>query len=127
VAAGLAGAGGHHDAAGRLGIPGGRRPARPGDRGSRRVAAAYLAAECRRLGLLPLGDSYFQELPITEATIVPGGTSVRITGPGVDTTFAYYDDFIPDVGTEATLRDFGGDLVYVGRARTRSTPVGRWG
>jgi hypothetical protein len=63
-------------------------------------------------------------LPITQATIVPEGTSVRITGPGVDTTFAYYDDFIPDVGTEATLRDFAGDLVYVGRAQEQHGLLG---
>ena len=92
----------------------GRATGSPGER----IAAAYLAAECRRLGLRPLGkQGYFQELPIRQATIVPEGTSIRVTGPGVDTTFAHYDDFIPDVGTAATLRDFAGDLVYVGRAQ----------
>ena len=83
-----------------------------------RIAASYLAAECRRLGFGPLaGGSYVQDLPLTQATIVPGGTSLRVTGPGVDTTFAQWDDFIPDVGTAATLHDFAGDLVYVGRAQ----------
>jgi hypothetical protein len=83
-----------------------------------RAAAAYLVAECRRLGLLPVGrDGYAQELPLTQATIVPGGTAVRITGPGVDTTFTHWDDFIPDVGTAATLRGFSGELAYVGRAQ----------
>ncbi|MEP6686902.1 MAG: M28 family peptidase [Gemmatimonadales bacterium] len=83
-----------------------------------RVAAAYLAAECRRLGLVPLTNAgYAQILPLTEATIVPEATTVRITGPGVDTTFAYWDDFIPDVGTAETLRGFSGELAYVGRAQ----------
>jgi hypothetical protein len=82
------------------------------------AAAAYLMAECRRLGFLPLpGAGYIQELPLTQATIVPGGTTVRITGPGVDTTFAHWDDFIPDVGTATTLREFSGGLAYVGRAQ----------
>ena len=53
------------------------------------AAAAYLVAECRRLGLLPVGrGGYAQELPLTQATIVPGGTTVRMTGPGVDTAFS---------------------------------------
>jgi len=84
-----------------------------GDPGGR-IAAAYLAAECHRLGLQPLGDSYHQELPISQATIVPEGTSFRITGPGVDTTFAYYDDFIPDVGAA---------LLHRGGARPSSAPT----
>ena len=83
-----------------------------------RIAASYLAAECRRLGVQPMGHSgFFQELPLTQATVVPEGTSIRITGPGVDTTFTYYEDFIPDVGTARTLGDFSGDLVYAGRAQ----------
>src|SRR4051794_25774603 len=47
-----------------------------------RTAAAYLASECRRLGFQPLNDAgYAQDLPLTQATIVPEGTSIRITGP----------------------------------------------
>lgn len=83
-----------------------------------RVTAAYLASECRRLGFSPLTDrGYEQDLPLTQATIVPATTSIRITGPGVDTTFAHWDDFIPDVATARTLRGFSGELAYVGRAR----------
>ncbi|HET9039184.1 MAG TPA: M28 family peptidase [Gemmatimonadales bacterium] len=83
-----------------------------------RAAAAYLAAECRRLGLAPLTDTgYAQDLPLTQATIVPEATTVRITGPGVDTTFVHWEDFIPDVGTGQTLRGFSGELAYVGRAQ----------
>lgn len=82
------------------------------------AAAAYLAAECRRLGLSPVaGAGYAQELPLTQATIMPGGTTIRIVGPGVDTTFTHWDDFVPDVGTAATLRPFSGELAYVGRAQ----------
>jgi len=83
-----------------------------------RVAAAYLMTECRRFGLVPLTEAgYAQDLPLTQATIVPETTTVHLTGPGVDTTFAYWDDFIPDVATAATLRGFGGELAYVGRAQ----------
>jgi hypothetical protein len=45
------------------------------------AAAAYLAAECRRLGFAPLTDSgYAQGLPLTQATIVPEATAVGVWG-----------------------------------------------
>jgi hypothetical protein len=81
-------------------------------------AASYLANQCARMGLAPMSSNgYFQPVPLVEAAIVPESTTVRITGPGVDTTFTYHEDFIPDVGTGSTLRGFGGPLVYVGRAQ----------
>ena len=87
-----------------------------GTRGGRR-AAAYIADRCRQIGFAPVGGaSYLQPLALTEETIDSAGTTVRITGPGVDTTFVHHTDFIPDVGTAATLRGFEGAMVYVGRA-----------
>jgi hypothetical protein len=84
--------------------------------GARR-AAAYIADRCRQIGFVPVaGGSYLQPVPLAEEVIDSAGTTVRITGPGVDTTFVYFTDFVPDVGTAATLRDFDGDMVYVGRA-----------
>lgn len=89
---------------------------RTGTAGGRR-AADYIVERCRGMGLLPLpAPSYRQPVPLTERSIDSAGTTVRITGPGVDTTFAYFADFVPDVGTAATLRGFEGELVYVGRA-----------
>jgi hypothetical protein len=83
-----------------------------------RAAAAFLASECRRLGFAPLDTrGFIEDVPLTQATIVPGATTIRITGPGVDTTFVHWDDFIPDVGTATTLRGFSGELAYVGRAQ----------
>lgn len=81
------------------------------------MAARFIAETCRQLGLAPVsGTNYFQTVPLREATIDPGETTIRVVGPGVDTTFIHFEEFIPDVGTEATLRDFTGELVYVGRA-----------
>lgn len=89
---------------------------RTGTAGGER-AAEYLAAQCRRLGLLPVGsDDYFQEVPLVEAAIDSVGSTVRIVGPAKDTTFVYWEEFIPDVGTATTLRGFRGPLTYVGRA-----------
>jgi hypothetical protein len=87
-----------------------------GTRGAAR-AAAYIADRCRQIGLGPgAAGSYFQTVALAEQTIDSAATTVRITGPGVDTTFVYFTDFIPDVGTAATLRGFAGEIVYVGRA-----------
>jgi hypothetical protein len=82
------------------------------------VAAAYLAAEWRRLGLAPRAAAgREQDLPLTQATIVPAAPTIRLTGPGLDTTFVHWDNFIPDVDTEPTLRRFSDELAYVGRAQ----------
>ncbi|CAA9349674.1 MAG: hypothetical protein AVDCRST_MAG40-2831, partial [uncultured Gemmatimonadaceae bacterium] len=95
-----------------------------GARGARR-AAAYIADRCRQIGFSPVaGRSYLHPVALTEQAIDSAGTTVRITGPGVDTTFVYFTDFIPDVGTAATLRGFGGDMVYVGRATDIVTEPG---
>lgn len=81
------------------------------------AAAEYIATRCRELGLSPVsGNSYFQEIPLVSSRIDSAGTTIRIRGPGVDTTFVYWEEFIPDVGTDRTLRGFSGPLAYVGRA-----------
>ncbi len=91
----------------------GRKTGTPGGE----AAADYIAAACERLGLVPVSsEGYFQRVPLLESTVVGPETVVRILGPGVDTTFVHFEEFIPDVGTRRTLRDFAGDLVYVGRA-----------
>jgi hypothetical protein len=87
-----------------------------GTPGARR-AAAYIADRCRQIGFVPTAaGAYLHPLALNEQRIDSAGTTVRITGPGVDTTFVYFADFIPDVGTAATLRGFAGEMVYVGRA-----------
>jgi len=80
-------------------------------------AARFIADKCAELGLGPVsGDSYFQTVALREATIDEGASRIRVIGPGVDTVFLHHEEFIADVGTGRTLRDFAGDLVYVGRA-----------
>lgn len=82
------------------------------------MAASFLADRCRSLGLEAVGsDSYHHPVALERATILESRTRVRITGPGKDTTFVLGEEFIPDVGTAATLRGFAGRLAYVGRAR----------
>jgi hypothetical protein len=81
------------------------------------MAARLIANECRDLGFSTVSsDSYFQQVSLLESTIEESGTHIRVIGPGVDTVFFHHEEFIVDVGTRETLRDFAGDLVYVGRA-----------
>lgn len=81
------------------------------------MAARFIADKCAGLGLMPVsGDGYFQTVPLREATIDQGASRIRVIGPDVDTVFLHHEEFIADVGTGRTLRDFAGDLVYVGRA-----------
>jgi Zn-dependent M28 family amino/carboxypeptidase len=66
----------------------GRAPAtRGGD-----LAAKYIAAQFRRLGLEPAGDSgtYFHQVPIIALTPSP---TLRVTGP-TPASLAYRDDFV---------------------------------
>jgi hypothetical protein len=80
-------------------------------------AAAYLARTCERLGFRPVGgSSYLQNMPLVSALVDSVGTTVHVKGPDVDTTFVYWEEFIPDVATARTLRGFAGPLAYVGRA-----------
>jgi hypothetical protein len=80
------------------------------------VAALYLATEAERLGLRGAGEggSFFQPVPVVEATIDPARTTLALVRDGVRQEFAYPSGFIPNVGTSRTLVPFGGELVFVG-------------
>ena len=84
------------------------------------VAALYIATEAERLGLRGAGanGSFFQPVPVVEATIDSARTALVATGPdGRRQEFAYGSDFIPNVGTPTTLVPFSGELVFVGTAQ----------
>jgi hypothetical protein len=92
------------------------------------VAALYLASEAERLGLRGAGvdGSFFQAVPIVEATVDPAFTALALTSPGGGRqAFADGSDFIPNVGTPTTLVPFSGDLVFVGTAQDVLTAPGR--
>jgi hypothetical protein len=92
------------------------------------VAALYLATEAERLGLLSAGTdgSFFQPVPVVEATVDSARTGLAVTGPdGRRQEFAYGSGFIPNVGTPRTLVPFSGELVYVGTAQDVLTAPGR--
>jgi len=74
-------------------------------------ATDYLAAEVRRLGLVPAGTngSYFQELPMVRRGFAPGGV-VRIGTK----EFVMGTDFIPAVARGGTARPVRGATVVLG-------------
>lgn len=83
------------------------------------VAALYLATEAERLGLQSVGaaGSFFQPVPVVEATVDSVRTGLVLTGPdGRRQEFAYGSGFIPNVGTPSTLVPFGGELIFLGTA-----------
>ena len=92
------------------------------------VAALYLATEAERLGLHGAGPdgSFYQSVPVVEATVDSARTGLVVTGPGGRRQeFAYGAGFIPNVGTARTLVPFSGELVFVGTAQDVLTAPGR--
>jgi len=86
---------------------GGRAPSTPGGQ----KAADYLAAELKRLGVEPGGESgtYFQQVPIVESTV---DRSFSLSVPG--TTYRYFEDVVAFSGTEQARVNVQGDVVFVG-------------
>jgi hypothetical protein len=76
------------------------------------MGTAYIAAEVRRMGLKPAGDSgtYFQNLPDFMPVLMEQTASMHVGG----TTLALYKDFVP-VGTHS-LTNPSLTVVYGGRA-----------
>ena len=91
------------------------------------LAALYIATETERLGLLGAGPggSYFQQVPVVEATIAPALTHLVVAGDSGAREFEYGPGFIPNVGTARTLVAFSGEPVYVGSAREVLAAPGR--
>jgi len=83
------------------------------------LAALHLATEAERLGLRGAGPggSFYQAVPVVEATIEPARTHLVLSGPSTREEFAYGSGFIPNVGTARTLVPFSGEPVFVGSAR----------
>src|SRR5688500_19195886 len=61
------------------------------------LAAAYVAAQFRQYGLVPVGDedSYFQSVPLIEATPVLPGSAARLVHEDDTIEFEYGTDYLP--------------------------------
>ena len=74
-------------------------------------ATAYIAAEVRRMGLTPAGDSggFFQSVPLVKREF-DGRSSITVDG----TTLRPWDDYIPRDPGRATRAFDGAPVVYAG-------------
>ena len=83
----------------------------PGTRGGE-LAAKYIAAQFRRLGLEPAGDSgtYFQRVPIISLTPTP---TLAVTRPTA-APLAWKEDFVLWAMRNDSVVKQGGELVFVG-------------
>ncbi len=83
-----------------------------GTRGAR-LAASYIASQCRALGLQPVAGKYLHAFSLEEAS-VETSTHLTVRNGATEEVFRYPRDFTPDVGTVRTLVGFRGPAVYVG-------------
>ncbi|MEQ1929089.1 MAG: M28 family metallopeptidase [Parvularculaceae bacterium] len=68
----------------------GRAPASPGGEKARR----YIASEFERLGLEPIGASYFQEVPLVESNVVPDQSFFKLQGADGLSDLKYKTDIV---------------------------------
>jgi hypothetical protein len=78
------------------------------------VAALYIEAQCRALGLRPLDGSYVQDVPLDLVAVRPGESRLAISHGGDTTSLSPPDGFIPLGGTAAALAGFSGPMAFVG-------------
>ncbi|MDZ7626780.1 MAG: M28 family metallopeptidase [Parvularculaceae bacterium] len=89
----------------------GRGPTTPGGEKTR----SYIAAEYQRLGLTPVGESYFHDVPMVESTLDPATSFLTIDVNGDTRALRYKTDAVwgtkraePEVAFSAS------DMVFVG-------------
>jgi len=80
-----------------------------------RLAAEYIEAACRDLGLEPIGGRYAHPVPLRRTTIIPAGTVLSSSyGGTMSTEFTFPDQFTWDLASASALTDFAGRAVYAG-------------
>jgi hypothetical protein len=89
----------------------GRATAKPGAH----LAAEYIEAACRALGLEPIDSQYAHPVPLRRTTIIPEGTVLTSSyGETMSTEFPFPDQLTWDLASASSLTDFGGRAVYAG-------------
>jgi len=80
------------------------------------IAAAYTAAQFRQLGLKPAGAeaSYFQTVPLLEATPVLPGSSAAWEVNGKTHTFEYGTEYLPSADFVSASSTLTAPLTFVG-------------
>jgi len=80
------------------------------------IAAAYVAAEFRQCGLKPAGspDSYYQSVPLLEATAVLPGSSAELVVDGNSHSFEYSTDYLPSADFLSASSTLSAPMTYAG-------------
>lgn len=89
----------------------GRGPTTPGGEKAR----AYIAEQYRRIGLEPLGGSYFEPVPLVQETLDPDASYFAFTSAGGEERAAYKKDIVYWTKRVADSIEFAdSDVVFVG-------------
>lgn len=80
------------------------------------LAAGYVAAQFQQLGLKPLGDrgSFFQSVPLLEATPVLPGSAAKLLREGESIDFEYGTDYLPTADFSAPTSSLTAPLAFAG-------------
>ncbi|HTE40625.1 MAG TPA: hypothetical protein VK629_07340, partial [Steroidobacteraceae bacterium] len=84
------------------------------------LAAAYVAAQFKQLGLSPAGDKngdeagFLQTVRLLEATPVLPGSAAKWSASGTTTTFEYHADYLPFADYSAPNSTLTPPLVFAG-------------
>lgn len=80
------------------------------------IAAAYVAAQFRQAGLQPGGDdkSYFQRVPLLEATPVLPGSSAELVREDDTYTFEYGTHYLPTADFSSASSTLSAPMVFAG-------------
>lgn len=80
------------------------------------IAAAYVAAQFRQAGLQPGGDdkTYFQSVPLLEATPVLPGSSAELVREDDTRTFEYGTHYLPTADFSSASSTLSAPLVFAG-------------
>jgi len=80
------------------------------------LAAAYVTAQFKQLGLKPAGDkgSYLQSVPLIEATLVLPGSAAKLLHDDESTVFEYGADYLPGADYSAPASTLTAPLAFAG-------------
>jgi Peptidase family M28 len=80
------------------------------------IAAAYVASQFRQAGLEPGGDddTYYQSVPLLEATPVLPGSSAQLVHEGDTYTFEYGTHYLPSADFTSASSTLSAPLVFAG-------------
>ncbi|HEY6210935.1 MAG TPA: M28 family metallopeptidase, partial [Vicinamibacterales bacterium] len=80
------------------------------------IAAEYVAAQFRQIGLVPAGDegTYFQRVPLIATRLTDQGSFILKSTSGQTMPLAFAEEYVPSRSSVAGTRHVAGPLVFAG-------------